>query len=397
MPHSDSGPDQGSAPNWHAPGQAIVLFALPVAIGIATSKLPDWWPLWAAAAVLAVVITAYLTRDAPMSRLRLGGAPVGYLVAAVMLLAFLLTLPLAAQHERNTWLVLLPTMLLWASALTALQPVTHTHNSLAAFFVASSAFSEAALLFGAFAIRDGETLGGVAGLLSGVAVLLFGVAVIRDGDALFGVAELLLGVAGLLFGVAVIRDGDALFGVAMLLSGVGGLLFGVAVIRDGDALFGVAGLLFGVAGLLLGVAVIRDGDTLFGVAGLLFGVAGLLLGVAGVLSGVAESRDGDALFGVTALLLGVAGLLSGVGGVLSGVAVIRDGDALFGVATLLFGVATLYCVVGFGVGRTRLGGVGRDVTRWAVTSRRARGSTAECEIAVPPDNLEPAPEPNSGG
>jgi hypothetical protein len=317
---------------WAGVRAVLILGVLPVAIGVLTTQLPDWWPVWAAAAVLAVVIAAYRVRNAPMSRL--ASSPIGYLIAGALLAGFLITLPLAAQHEHNPLLVLLPAGLLWASTLTAFKPVVRL---LSGFAIASMAVGEAGLLYGLAVLRAGEGISGAAMLLIGAAMLLYGAAMLllgetelRSGNGLLGMAMLVGGVAGLLFGAAGLRQGDSLLGSIMLLGGVAMLLYGAAILRHNNGLVGVAMLFIGVAWLLGGIDGLHNGDSLFGAAMLLFAVALLLFGAATLRHDNDLGKAGR-----------VAGLLIGVGWFLGGITVLRDGNSALGAAMLLVGLALL--------------------------------------------------------
>jgi len=183
--------------DWAGVRSVLVLVVLPVAVGVLTTQLPDWWPVWAAAAVLAVVIAAYRTHDAPMAALRT--SPIGYLATGSLTAGFLITLPVAAQHEHTPLLILLPAMLLWGSILTSLTPTLTAWKGLG---LAHLAACEATALLGVELLREGDRLFGVALLLVGMALLLVGVAAFRGGDRLFGGALLLVGMALLLVGAA---------------------------------------------------------------------------------------------------------------------------------------------------------------------------------------------------
>ncbi|HET6209798.1 MAG TPA: hypothetical protein VFD94_05425 [Jatrophihabitans sp.] len=262
-----------------------LLAVLPVAVRIATAELADWWPLWGAVAVLVVVVVVayqtrrayltrkadlagntipignsyptgdgyFLTREAYLARNALnapdwsGLTPVRGLVAGVLLLAFLLSLPPAARHEHNTWLALVSGMLLWASALTVLRPAIGIDSGCAPFFLSGSAGGEIALLAGVGVLRDGGLLVGVSLLLLGMGAALFGLAMLllddgwdapRRGKALkmglpFAVALLLVGTSLLLFGVNLLRDGDIALGIVVLWCGLtpGGIGISVLVVR----------------------------------------------------------------------------------------------------------------------------------------------------------------------
>lgn len=271
---SVSGSSGNQGQGWGPVHSTALLAVLPVAVRIATAELAGWWPLWGAVAVLIVVaVVAYqtrqayltrkaalagnaipignsypteegyfLTREAYLARNALnapdwsGLTPVRGLVAGVLLLAFLASLPPSTRHEHSSWLILLTGMLLWAGALTALGPGTDVRAEIgcAPLFLVGSAGGEIALLAAVGVLRDGAVLVGVSLLLLGM------------GGAQFGLAMLLVG-----GGWDRPRRGKTVtmglpFGLAMLLVGVSVLLFGVNLLRDGHVVLGIVVLWFGV-------------------------------------------------------------------------------------------------------------------------------------------------------
>jgi hypothetical protein len=269
--------------------RTALLMALPVLVRFATVERPDWWPLWGAIAVLAIVLVmaylngkayltrrayrtgkahlpgtpvpvgnvyqtaegyfitreAYLARNAPNVPDWTGLTPVRSLAAGALLLAFLLTLPPTARHQHNTWLILLTGMLLWAGALTALRPTTDDDIGCVPFYLIGSAGGEVALLVWVGVLRD-------RGGLVGGGLLLVGV-----GLALFGLTMLLLGRTGVLReGSIVSSPGLVLFGVAALLVGTGQLLFGLHLLLNRDIVAGIAVLWLALCVLALGPAVL---------------------------------------------------------------------------------------------------------------------------------------------
>jgi len=110
-------------PDWGPLMWAVPSFVIPLAIGILTTALPAWWPVWAAAAVLVLVLAASVPKRGPLRPQNYGRTPAAVIAATGLTVAFVVVLWATAQHGHPLAVEVLPGLLLWAAATLLLRPL----------------------------------------------------------------------------------------------------------------------------------------------------------------------------------------------------------------------------------------------------------------------------------
>ncbi len=350
-------------PDWGPVMWAVPSVALPIVIGILITALTPWWPVWAAAAVLALVLAASVPKRGPLRPQNYGRTPATVIAATGLTVAFVVVLWATAQQGHPLAVEVLPGLLLWAAATLLRTPLNKSaHISETGLGIATLGMAVAALLAGFAVLHVGSTSGGAALFLLGIAFLLSGgFTVLHRRDNLLGIVALPAGAAAILFGFALLRSGGELSGVTFLVAGGAALLVGVAILVDSDKMLGVLGLLLGCTFGVFGVLSLHSGNVLSGLGALLAAIAFPLFGVAFLV------RSGGELAGVAVRLVETAILLAGTALLLGGFAGLHGSNEIGGAAVLALGVATL------AVGTEALWGHSQpSVTRlmkWLTTNR----------------------------
>ncbi len=208
-------------PDWGPLMWAVPSFVIPLAIGILTTALPAWWPVWAAAAVLVLVLAASVPKRGPLRPQNYGRTPAAVIAATGLTVAFVVVLWATAQHGHPLAVEVLPGLLLWAAATLLLRPLNKSaHISETGWGIATLGMAVASLLSGFAVLHVGSTSGGAALFLLGIAFLLSGgFTLLHRRDNLPGIMALPAAAAAVLFGFALLCVGSELSGVTFLVAG----------------------------------------------------------------------------------------------------------------------------------------------------------------------------------
>ncbi len=179
-------------PDWGPVMWAVPSVVLPIVIGILITALTPWWPVWAAAAVLALVLAASVPKRGPLRPQNYGRTPATVIAATGLTVAFVVVLWATAQQGHPLAVEVLPGLLLWAAATLLLKPLNKSaHISETGLGIATLGMAVAALLAGFAVLHVGSTSGGAALFLLGIAFLLCGgFTVLHRRDNLLGIVAL---------------------------------------------------------------------------------------------------------------------------------------------------------------------------------------------------------------